>query len=472
MNSRLERLQGSVTVKVLLIGLLLLVLLIPLAMIEELIAERSRTSTTAADEIAGAWGRAQTIAGPVLAVPFRYARYFEHGVTDRVTDEAYFLPEELTIEGGADTEILHRGLYEVPVYTASLSITGRLRPATFDDAVYDELEVLWSEAALVLPVSDARAIEAPLLLTVGGATADFQPGGMRIPGLGDQLVVPLAALGLERLESARAFSFELGLQGTGALRFLPFGDVTSVELRSAWPSPSFAGAHLPDRREVGADGFSATWRVGNLGRGYPPTWRRSQATPPTLLAASTALPSRAQSAPLPAPASGVSVSSFGVDLVVPVDVHAASLRATKYAALFLGLTFVAFFLFEVFTGLRLHALHYLCVGMANATFYLLLLALAEHVGFVLAYVLSALAATGLIGSYAAAILQQMRRALPIVGLLAGIYAYLYLTLTAEDYALLAGSFALFGLLAAFMHLTRRVDWYALGFAPAGPERQP
>jgi inner membrane protein len=202
-------------------------------------------------------------------------------------------------------------------------------------------------------------------------------------------------------------------------------------------------------RNVDAAGFTATWSMLSLGRGFPSQWSRSK--PPPKSAAT---------------------SVFGVTLIDPVGVHTATLRSVKYAVLFIGLTFGAYFLFELFAALRLHALQYLLIGLANCVFYVLLLALAEHFGFAPAYAASAFAASGLMGGYSAAVLGSFRRAAPIAGLLLALYTYLYVTLQAEDYALLFGALGLFTMLAAFLYVTRRVDWHAVRFdLPAGAGRR-
>jgi inner membrane protein len=180
--------------------------------------------------------------------------------------------------------------------------------------------------------------------------------------------------------------------------------------------------------------------VLDLGRGYPSSWTRSG------------------TAPL-----DIEASAFGAELITPVGVHEAAMRATKYGVLILGFTFIAYFLFELFAPLRLHALQYLLIGLANCVFYLLLLALAEHVGFEAAYVASALASTALITSYSGAVLRSLRRAAPIGALLTALYGYLYVTLKAEDYALLFGALGVFAMLAGFMYLTRHINWFDVSF---------
>ncbi len=234
----------------------------------------------------------------------------------------------------------------------------------------------------------------------------------------------------------------LQLNGADSLRISPLGDTTKVTMNSTWPSPSFVGNYLPEHREVSDSGFSAAWQVSSLGRSLPSQWTGK-----------TAIKGNKQQ------------MSFGVDFYQPVSLYRLSLRAAKYAVLFIGLTFVAYFLFEVMAGLRLHPLQYLLVGFANALFYLLLLSLAEHIGFGWAYLASSGASISLVAGYSVAILGRESRGLLMAIILAGLYSFLYMTLKAETYALLAGALGLWITLAIIMFLTRRIDWYAQGGPP-------
>ncbi len=438
MKTELKALSGSVTGKVLFIAFLILILLIPLGMIEGLVVERAFLYGTARDDIGRSWGQTQTIGGPILVVPFAHTRYV-NGQAVSVSDELYVLPEQLTINGQAEAQERRRGIYKVPVYTTRLHATGRFAPVTFGTE-YQGLQVRWEQAVIALPITDARSVREPIVLTSGDGTTVFEAGGARVTGFGPLLVAPYAALGLGAPTASQAFSFDLVLGGTGGLTFLPLGDETRVAVTSNWASPSFVGAYLPGERTVDEGGFTAEWRVLDLGRGYPSSWTRAGLAPQDIAA-----------------------SAFGAELITPVGVHEAALRATKYGVLILGFTFIAYFLFELFAPLRLHALQYLAIGLANCVFYLLLLALAEHVGFALAYVASALASTALITTYSGAVLRSLTRAAPIGGLLTALYGYLYVTLKAEDYALLFGALGVFAVLAGFMYLTRHIDWFDVSF---------
>jgi inner membrane protein len=248
--------------------------------------------------------------------------------------------------------------------------------------------------------------------------------------------------GLNNTETDAAsldFELVLTLNGTNSLKFLPLGDTTSVSMTSTWPSPSFFGNYLPESRVVEEDGFSADWQVSSLGRAIPSRWIGDDVN------------------------EGVAMeSAFGVSLFLPIGLYQLTTRAAKYAVLFVAMTFVAYFLFEIIVGLSLHPLQYLLVGLANTMFFLLLLSLAEHIGFAWAYFASAVASSALITAYSIAVLGQRTRAFIMTTVLGVLYGFLYLTLNAESYAMLAGSAALWITLAIVMYLTRHVDWHGHG----------
>jgi inner membrane protein len=213
---------------------------------------------------------------------------------------------------------------------------------------------------------------------------------------------------------------------------------TRVGMTSAWPDPSFIGAYLPTSREVGPKGFTARWQIPHLGRNFPQQWIESEVD-----------------------AKALGTATFGVSLLSPVDAYHTIHRAVKYQLLFLFLTFVAFYLFELFSSLRIHPVQYLLVGSALCLFYLLLLSLSEHVGFARAYTIASAAVVALIAGYVRAAFGNAR-AVPIAVMLIVLYAFLFVLLHVQDYALLVGSLGLFLVLALLMYATRKVDWYQVG----------
>jgi inner membrane protein len=292
-------------------------------------------------------------------------------------------------------------------------------------------------------LSDTRGIKGRIETQWDAARVPFRPGPGGNPLFESGIHAPVPGAGA----APHAFAFTLALHGSEALSLAPLGVETTATLRSTWPHPSFAGAFLPETRAVSPSGFAASWRVSQFGRSYGQQWRLGSPEGIGDLSARVAR------------------STFGVALYLPADGYQQTTRSLKYGVLFIGLTFGAFFLFEVLSELALHPLQYLLVGLALALFYLLLLSISEHTGFAAAYGVSAAATVALVTTYAAAILARTLRAFAIGGLLAALYAYLYVLLRAEDDALLMGALALFVILALVMYGTRRIDWHRVAARP-------
>ena len=438
MQHNIREINRSISAKVFFVGLLVMVLLIPVSMIKQVIHDRQQVSREAERDIMQSWGGEQLIAAPVLILPYETMDTTQYGSRLVTGKHIYVLPEHLNIEVGLKPEIRYRGIHKIPVYTSIIHFDG-----SFDLPDAAELQVNLSQidldnVLLVVGVSDARAISKTPVIEIGNQSSSFVAGGLLAAGLPPQIFAriknPFGEEGVKRVP----FSFDLSLNGTNSLKFLPLGDTTRVAMTSPWVSPSFSGAYLPVSREISDDGFTALWEVSSLGRSLPPIWRDGDLNNNDVLQ-----------------------SQFGVDIFVPIGVYQLTLRATKYAVLFIGLTFVAYFLFEIMAGLKLHLLQYLMIGFANTLFYLLLLSLAEHIGFVWAYVASAIASASLIIGYSSAVLQQKNRVGLIAVVMLCLYSFLYMTLRAETYALLFGALGLWASLAIVMYLTRRVDWFGV-----------
>ncbi len=428
--------RDSLVVKLICIAILVLALLIPLAMVQSLVFERQARLREVEAEIARSWGSAQTLAGPVIQVPYSYFAGSANGVETFAWDIAYLLPSELVIEGKVTPGTRSRGPFEVIVYRSDLRIRGKFRRGDLDLSKANEID--WAAARLVVGIPDLRGIRRDLALEWGERRVPFRPGTT-----GELATAGIHALisdfGAVPNEREVPFAFDLDLAGTGSLRFLPYGERTAVALRSTWPSPGFVGAFLPSTHEVGKKGFHANWATSYFGRGYPQSFMGREL------------------ANLSAQIQG---SSFGVEFVETADGYQQVERSVKYGLLFILLTFATYFLFEVFHPFSVHPVQYLLVGAALSLFYLLLLSVAEHLAFALAYGLAAGAIVLLLGAYSATVLQGVGRAVSFAAVLSFLYGYLYVLLQAEDYALLLGSVGLLVILALIMFVTRRIDWYA------------
>lgn len=435
-----ERIQSSILVKVLTVGVLLLLLLIPIASVQNLTEEREGRRGEVVAEIAGKWGQSQTIVGPALVVPYRYVRTEEREnaqgkmETRRIETlgRAVFLPEDLKIDGDVKAEQRARGIFETVLYQGDLDLR-----ATFKAPDFSRIQPTgtpdWSKAIVVLGISDPIGIQS-VESRWNGALQTVEPGGNEA-GLGGAAVYFRAP----DLRGGGVLQTNLTLRGSAELLFAPAGRNTSIELRSPWSSPAFSGAALPTAREVSASGFTASWKLAHYSRSVPQEWGAEGASSGQLLAQ----------------------AASGVRLILTADIYQKTIRALKYAFLFIGLTFAAFFLFEIFYQLRIHPFQYLLVGAAMIVFYSLFLALSEHIGFISAYLIAAGGVIGVIAGYCRSILGDWKRAGGIAAVITSLYAYLFVTLESEDLALLLGAVALFGALALVMYATRRIDWYNL-----------
>lgn len=456
--------RDSVVWKLFVIGVLILILLIPLGMVRSLISERQERHDAAARELAATWGSEQTIGGPLLSVPYQvHVKDVDNGKESILVETAHFLPDSLRIDGQVKPERRSRGIFEVILYRAELHLTGTFTRPSFDDLHVAPEDILWQDAFLTVGVPDMRGIRRAVPLQWGSRKLQLAPGGTDAGVWGSGLRVAIPDLAADKAGDVHAFAFDLGINGSGRLMVLPFGKETTVALRSTWADPSFVGAFLPETRQVGAGGFQSSWSVSYFGRPYPQRWLKEDVQRYTVQrpggGESELTWSRGEN-PRPQVWNLLDDSAFGVELLLPVDIYQKTERSVKYAVLFLLLTFVTFFLYEIFSPFALHPMQYLLVGSGLCIFYLLLLSISEHAPFGFAYLVASAATVLLIGGYSAAILRGKLRALLMSAILALLYGYLYILLQAEDYALILGSIGLFLILALIMYVTRRLDWYA------------
>lgn len=434
----------SATFKALGIGLLAMLMLIPLMQVRWLISERQGLGDEARAKIAERWGKEQRVGGPVLIVPVRQSVQSAKG-WQNVDVRHFVLPETLAIAATLSTEIRRYGIYETPVYIADLKIDGQFRLDQLASIVEEGEELLWNQAVLRVPVVDVRGIRRMSALKINGREFAFGPGSSVAGVTTAEVAWPIDAL--QRPASVE-FSFEMRLAGTAALNFLPLARQTDVTVTSTWLDPSFSGAFLPERHEVNEKGFTARWQVLDLNRAFPQQGCLDDLD-----------------------ASVLQSSAFGFELYQPAGAYQRNERAGKYGVLFVALTFIALFLFDALGRWRVHPVQYLLVGLALCTFYVVLLALSEQIGFGWAYALAAMATIAMIAGYATAAARSRRAGLVMGGLLSLVYALLYGLVISEQHSLLMGAFALFASIAALMYLTRRIDWYELSSpAPASPGR--
>ncbi len=449
---RRERTPGG---KLLLAILVAFLLSIPLFSVYLMNYDRQSRSETARASIAEGWGGPQTIAGPVLVIPYQAqtTETVEEGgkqVTKSrlVWRELTLAPEAAVIDSTLKPERRQRSIYEAVVYEAGIKGSARFAlPADLARFGVAPSALALDRAELRFGLSDTRGLFGPPPeVSIAGKPLLLQTGN-GLPatnGAGFYAWVDASVL----LTAPIATDFAYAFRGNGWLTLAPRAGDTTWTARSSWPNPSFQGGFLPATRQIDAKGFTATYRVGNLALGQ------------SLISSQEAAPVERAG---PAGRSIVEASPAGdydarVDLIQPVDLYDQVERATKYGFLFIGFTFVAFLMFDIIGGVRVSAVEYLLVGAGLVLFFVLLLALAEVIGFTFAYLVASAAIIGLITAYSAAVLKSWKRAGYIGGLLIALYAVLYILLSLEAYSLLIGSLMMFAALATVMYATRNLDW--------------
>jgi len=448
--------------KALLVGVLVLLMTIPLFFIATINTGRQQAAEHVQHDVGYEWGgQAQTVAGPFLIIPFDRPTEVGDGEDKRMVTARFYvvvLPSELNVGAQIASQMRHRSIYEVPVFEADISAAGSF-PAIDPSSFTEPGDVVrWEEAIVSLSLTDTRGIRSAIDIRMDERQFSFAPGvghavygssgvTAAVPGsyrLGQSELgnVEDLSANADPVNFANAQSFDLSfkLNGSTRLRFVPIGQITEGQMTADWQDPGFQGAFLPTDYSLEENGFAASWTVPNLARSFPDQFVITARTPSSQSEAFRR-------------------AAFGVDFVVPLDHYQKIFRALRYAVIFIGFTFLAFFLVELVLKTRLHPVQYLLIGAAQSVFYLLLLSASEHIGFGPAFTLAASATVALICSYGSFIARSLKVGAILLGVLGTIYFILYSLLQVEDLALLLGSMALFAALALTMLVTRNVNWY-------------
>lgn len=424
-----KKTRNSVTFKLFAMLFLLMISLIPVAFVQDLVRERQNLQSEATEDINQKWAGQQTIAGPILTLPYEKIIIQEKKAL-KVTEYLHILPEDLKIEGQMEPKTLHRGIYDMVVYTSGLTFSGHFNANQFNNLPVANESIAWDKAFVSVGIDDLRGIEETVELNWAGSKKNFDPGTVT-SDLFDSGIHQQVSLNPALRQKNIPFHFDLKLKGNQKLYFTPVGQQTQVKLASNWPNPSFDGAFLPDQRTVDDSAFQANWKILHLNRNYPQLWNGKQYS--------------------------LEESNFGVYLLQSVDHYQKVTRSVKYALFFIGLTFLIFFFVEILTGRMVHPLQYLLVGFALCVFYTLLLSISEHLGFDKAYLIAAIMTVILISSYAAGFLKSWPLTAFMGAVLSSLYTFIYVIIYQQDYALLIGSLGLFVVLALVMFFSRKLD---------------
>lgn len=429
------------------VGFLTLVLLIPLFFIQDLIRERAQRQTEVIHEINEQWGNEVLIYGPILQVP--YKTYTEKTVTDKKTKQvytetiedikyAYFFSETLNIHSSINPEPKKRGIYTTAVYNSDLKITGTFFKPDFNEIEILDKDILWDKAKIIIKSSNVKGVNKADLKLNGvpyKLTSKYNP--QKNYHFNEVVLHTLESktINKEQLQFEKPITFHIdfNIKGSEQIRFIPTGKLTEAQLKSNWKTANFFGEFLPyNEDKINDEGFNAKWKILDLNR--PFSQEHFNAIP------------------------DLREFAFGVNFMIPVDEYQKSERSAKYGFLVIGLTFLVFFLIQTLSKINIHPFQYLMIGLALTMFYTLLVSISEHSNFLKAYVVAGISVIVLITLYSKSILKTFKFPLFIGASLSALYAFIYVIIQLENYALLVGSIGLFLILAIVMFVSRKIDW--------------
>jgi inner membrane protein len=414
----------STTAKMIMVGLLTLVLLIPLFFVQDLISERSQRQKEVVAETTSKWGESVYFYGPILKIPY------QNPITKQV-ENAFFFPEELS--NVSNTEIktpLQRSIYKSNVFTTKMQFTGKYIQPKFNKKNIPTENVFWDRATILIRTTNLKSVNDEVKITIGSNIFTFEP----VHNNQNNDSIESLETGYFKYNDLKNNHFNMSITYNGSKRIsiVPIGKTTSAKMTSNWASPNFNGSFIPNDKKITNKGFDATWKILHFNRPF----------------------SQENFEFLPE----LSKYAFAVDFITPVDEYQQNERASKYGFLVIGLTFLIFFLIQSISKINIHIFQYCMIGIALIMFYTLLISITEHSSFSFAYAVAGISVVALISLYSISILKDKKFPTFISISLSVLYTFIYVIIQLEDYALLVGSVGLFLILASVMYFSRKIEW--------------
>lgn len=439
-------LKTSITARMLMVGFLVIILLIPLSYINSLITERSFRQKDVVNEINEKWGNNVILYGPILKIP--YKSYTETKTYNEKTKtyfteiethikNVYIFPETLNNQVNVDSKTLKRGNFESAVFSTTMDFSGHFIPTNLTSKGIKNEDLIWDKATIIIKTSNLKGIKNEMLLKLNDSNYAFQSNFNDDKNTRDYLdVLETGFINTEDISTNKNanFSITMAFNGSKQIELIPIGKTTIMSMVSNWADPSFMGNYLPndETKQITKDGFKADWKVLHINRAF----------------------SQQHIDKIP----NLQQFAFGTKFMVMVDEYQKSERSAKYGFLVIGLTFLIFFLIQTLSKIDIHPFQYLMIGLALTMFYTLLVSISEHSNFLKAYLIAGISVIVLITLYSKSILKTLKFPLFIGVSLTALYAFIYVIIQLENYALLVGSIGLFLILAIVMFVSRKIDW--------------
>jgi len=445
-QKKMQGFTSSGGFKIIMLIIIILLLLIPISMIRSLVNERSSRADKAEESIMEAWGSQLNIYGPVIRIPVVERDEIKTSTEKEgekinivIKNKALWItPRDLQITGNLSAEKKRRGIFSVALFSGEMELTGSFSLERIMSELKENQTLHPEQAEIIIGLTSQKGIRKVLKADWNGNELFLKPGSRQF-AFDTNNDNGMNALSPLKSNEFNAFEIRFAVQGGKSIRMLPIGELTQSSIVSDWVSPSFQGGSLPIDYSLSGSGFDAKWEISYLSRSIPLFWWTTE---------SGGYDGRLN----------LKRELYGVDFFKPLDHYALNERAVKYAILFLVIPFLTLFFLEIFSRKSIHPTQYLLSGLANVIFYLLLLSISEHLSFSIAYLIAAFALTGMMSLYARSLLETWARSAYMGLVMALLYLILYLTLNAEDWALLIGSIAAFLICGVVMFLTRKLDW--------------
>ncbi|TYA58274.1 cell envelope integrity protein CreD [Formosa maritima] len=439
--------RTSITARMLMVGFLVIILLIPLQYINSLITERSIRQQDVVNEINDKWGNHVLVYGPILKLPYKTyteTKTFNESTKTYFTETkthinyAYIFPENLDSEVEANSKTLKRGNFESAVFTTSMNFLGYFKKPNLELKGIKDEDIVWDRLKILIKTSNLKGIKNEMTIQVKNSSYPFETTFNKNSNDGLGYLEELESSHLEDLDFTKSdkanFNFDIIFNGSKSIQIIPIGKATTMTMTSNWADPSFIGNFLPNNetKEITKDGFHADWKILHINRAFSQQYINK-------------IPN-------------LNEFAFGTKFMVMVDEYQKSERSAKYGFLVIGLTFLVFFLIQTMSNINIHPFQYLMIGLALTMFYTLLVSISEHSNFLKAYLVSGISVITLITLYAKSILKTLKFPVFIGLSLTALYTFIYVIIQLENYALLVGSIGLFLILAIVMFVSRKIDW--------------
>src|SRR5690554_676862 len=439
--------KTSITARMLMVGFLVIILLVPLSYINSLITERSLRQQDVVSEINDKWGNNVLVYGPILKVPYKthsetktYNETTKTYLTETKTqiNYAYIFPENLSSAVEASSKTRKRGNFESAVFTTNMNFNAAFTKPVLEEKGIKEEDIEWDKLKIIIKTSNLKGIKNEMSIKVNNSTYPFETNFNENPNIHISYLDELESGFLTDLDFIKyekaSFNFTITFNGSKDIQIIPIGKTTCLQMTSNWANPSFIGNFLPndETKKITKNGFKADWKIIHVNRPFSQQYINK-------------IPHLREFA-------------FGTKFMVMVDEYQKSERSAKYGFLVIGLTFLVFFLIQTMSKINIHPFQYLMIGLALTMFYTLLVSISEHSNFLKAYWIAGISVIVLITLYAKSILKTFKFPLFIGLSLTALYTFIYVIIQLENYALLVGSIGLFIILAIVMFVSRKIDW--------------